>query len=276
MKKRAVADVGRRPESVVGGVSVSGVSHSYGGRMALVDVSCELPVGVTGLLGPNGAGKSTLMTLLATAVPLRNGSIRFGDIEVGAGAVERVRGLIGYLPQRFEVMELASVRRNVAYAAWAHGLGGDGLEQAVDDALALFDLADRVKSRARSLSGGMRQRLGLACALVHRPPVVILDEPTVGLDPVQRAELRRSIVDLGQHSAVLVSTHLVEDLAGVAERVLVIHQGRLRFSGSVEELRDLGQGGAEQRPDGVVESGLAGSVSSPLEAGYAAALGLAA
>lgn len=245
----------------IGGVYAADVSHSYGGRLALSGVSCELPVGVTGLLGPNGAGKSTLMKLLATAMRLRNGSIRFGEIEFDDGSIARVRGLIGYLPQRFEVMEMASVRRNVSYAAWAHGLSGDGLETAVGDALELFDLTDRAKSRARTLSGGMRQRLGLACALVHRPQVVILDEPTVGLDPVQRSELRRSIAKLGEHSVVLISTHLVEDLAAIAERVLVIHQGRLRFAGSVAELRELGEGGQA-------------SHSSPLEAGYEAALGL--
>lgn len=244
-------------------VSVAGVSHSYGKCRALSGVDLSLPVGVTGLLGPNGAGKSTLMKLLATAIGLQAGEISFGEQRLGAGRLAGVRRLIGYLPQRFELMEWASVRRNVTYAGWAHGLDGADLDTAVDVVLGLVDLSDRGDARARSLSGGMRQRLGLACALVHHPKVAVLDEPTVGLDPVQRSGLRRSIAELGAGSAVLVSTHLVEDLAGVAEQVVVINEGRVRFSGSVEQLRELGEASNSQH-------------SSALEAGYEVALGLGA
>jgi ABC-2 type transport system ATP-binding protein len=244
-------------------VSVADVSHRYGKCQALSGVSVSLPVGVTGLLGPNGAGKSTLMKILATAIGLQTGRVSFGEQKLGVGRLDVVRRLIGYLPQRFELMEWASVRRNVTYAGWAHGLDGAGLDAAVDTVLGLVDLSDRGDARARSLSGGMRQRLGLACALVHRPKVAVLDEPTVGLDPVQRSGLRKSIAELGEGSAVLVSTHLVEDLAGVAEQVIVINEGRVRFSGSVEQLRQLGEAGGSQH-------------SSVLEAGYEVALGLSA
>ncbi|MEA4945363.1 MAG: ATP-binding cassette domain-containing protein [Propionicimonas sp.] len=222
-------------------LQVSGVSHRYGRRPALHDVTLTLPVGVTGLLGPNGAGKSTLMKLLATATPLRAGEVRFGDLVLGASPVTEIRRLIGYLPQKFELMEWSSVRRNVDYAAWAHGLSGDAQRTGVDAVLEAVGLTDRSHTRARSLSGGMRQRLGLACALVHRPAVAILDEPTVGLDPVQRGELRRLIAELGEHSVVLISTHLVEDLAASAEQVVVLHEGRVRFRGSVDDLRALGE-----------------------------------
>lgn len=102
-----------------------------------------LPVGVTGLLGPNGAGKSTLMKLLATALPLQQGSIRQGDLTWGQGRISAIRGLIGYLPQRFELMGWSSVRRNVAYAAWAHGLSGSGLDKAVEAVLVTVDLVAR-------------------------------------------------------------------------------------------------------------------------------------
>lgn len=244
-------------------VTITQVSHSYGRRLALQEVSLTLPVGVTGLLGPNGAGKSTLMKLLATATGLQSGEIRFGERRLGDGPVNEIRRLIGYLPQRFELMEWSTVRRNVAYAAWAHGLAGDALDAAVDAVLTSVDLADRAGSRARSLSGGMRQRLGLACALVHRPAVAILDEPTVGLDPVQRGELRRLITDLGEHSVVLISTHLVEDLAATAEQVVVLHEGRMRFRGSVAELRALGESSTSTH-------------ASVLEAGYEASLGMLA
>jgi ABC-2 type transport system ATP-binding protein len=112
------------------------------------------------------------MKLLATALPLREGQITFGDLDLNGSSITQIRGIIGYLPQRFEVMNLSTVKRNVGYAAWAHGLSGDELDAAVANALELFDLSDRAKSQACSLSGGMRQRLGLACALVHRPSVV--------------------------------------------------------------------------------------------------------
>ena len=248
-------------KTLTGEVTLRDISHSYGRRPALQEVSLTLPIGVTGLLGPNGAGKSTLMKLLATATGLQTGEIRFGKRRLGDGPVNEIRRLIGYLPQRFELMEWSTVRRNVAYAAWAHGLAGDALDAAVDAVLGSVDLAERAGSRARSLSGGMRQRLGLACALVHRPVVAVLDEPTVGLDPVQRGELRRLITELGERSIVLISTHLVEDLAATAEQVVALHEGRVRFRGSVADLRTLGEANASNH-------------ASVLEAGYEASLGM--
>lgn len=236
-------------------LQVSGVSHSYGRRQGLAGVSMELPVGVTGLLGPNGAGKSTLMKLVATALSLHHGAIRRGDLAWSHGQDNAVRKLVGYLPQHFEVMSFASVRRNVAYAAWAHGLSGSSLDRAVDTVLASLDLTGRADDRARSLSGGMRQRLGLACAMVHRPQVLVLDEPTVGLDPVQRQALRQSMVEAGRNSVVLISTHLVEDLATVADHVVVLREGTVCFAGSLDQLRARGM----ER---------AGEHASTLEAGY--------
>lgn len=215
----------------------------------------DFPTGVTGLLGPNGAGKSTLMKLVATALPLQQGAIRYGDLPWGPGRIDDVRGLIGYLPQRFELRGWSSVRRNVAYAAWAHGLTQPKADDAVEDVLATVGLLDRAKDPARSLSGGMRQRLGLACAMVHRPQILVLDEPTVGLDPVQRQLLRRTIGEVGRNSVVLVSTHLVEDLATVADQVVVMREGTVSFAGSLDELRALGADESQQH-------------ASALEAGY--------
>jgi ABC-2 type transport system ATP-binding protein len=174
-------------------VSVRGVTHRYGRRVALADATLDLPVGVTGLLGPNGAGKSTLMKLLATAMPLQTGSVAVGDVPLVRDNLTAVRRQLGYLPQRFEVMGWSTVRRNVEYAAWAHGLPSREAGERADRALVLLGLSDRAGSRARALSGGMRQRLGLACALVHEPRVLVLDEPTVGLDPAQRRGLRDAI-----------------------------------------------------------------------------------
>jgi ABC-2 type transport system ATP-binding protein len=202
------------------------------------------------------------MKLMATALPVQAGSISYGDLVLGKSPVRDVRRLLGYLPQRFSIMGTSTVIRNVSYAAWAHGMKGKELSDAVEYVLEVFDLSDRAKSRAVSLSGGMRQRLGLACALVHTPRIAILDEPTVGLDPVQRSELRRCISRIGQRSSVLISTHLVEDLVGVAEQVLVMNEGILCFAGSVVELAQAGV--SRERAEGL---------SSGLEAGYTAVLG---
>ncbi|MDO5082797.1 MAG: ATP-binding cassette domain-containing protein [Arachnia propionica] len=221
-------------------VRLHGVSHSYGARDALHGISTTFRVGVTGLLGPNGAGKTTLMKLVATAHPLQRGEITVGDVRLGRDTVDQVRSRIGYLPQQFTVMGWASVRQNVEYAAWAHGMGKRDIPDAVADALELVGLADRAASRARSLSGGMRQRLGLACALVHRPSILILDEPTVGLDPRHRQGLRQIISQAGEHAVVIVSTHLIEDLATSAHTVVVVDQGEIKFDDSMTAFRELG------------------------------------
>jgi ABC-2 type transport system ATP-binding protein len=211
-------------------VSVRDVTHRYGRRVALADATLDLPVGVTGLLGPNGAGKSTLMKLLATAMPLQTGSVAAGDLPLVRDNLTAVRRQLGYLPSR-EAGERA------------------------DLALALLGLSDRAGSRARALSGGMRQRLGLACALVHEPRVLVLDEPTVGLDPAQRRGLRDAIAAAAERAVVLISTHLVEDLATLADQVVVMHEGTLRFVGTLDDLRALGADDAAGH-------------ASELEAGY--------
>ena len=236
-------------------VTISDLSHRYGRRSALMGATLTLPVGVTGLLGPNGAGKSTLMELLATALPIQRGTVSIGELQLGRGSVRLVRRELGYLPQRFELMGTATVRRNVEYAAWAHGLASKDVRVASERALADLGLSDRAGSRARSLSGGMRQRLGLACALVHRPRVLILDEPTVGLDPEQRLRLRDAIAAAARDAVVLISTHLVEDLATLADQVVVLHAGRMPFIGTLATLRSLGSETAEGH-------------ASALEAGY--------
>ncbi len=240
-------------------VAIQGLTHRYGRQLALDHVDLDLPTGVTGLLGPNGAGKTTLLKLIATAMPVRGGTLSIDGVSVGATTLRTVRRRLGYLPQRFEVMGQATVSHNVAYAAWAHGMTRVEIPEAVGRALALVDLTDRADVHARSLSGGMRQRLGLACATVHRPQLLVLDEPTVGLDPVQRSQLRESIAGAAEDAVVVVSTHLVEDLTHTADRIVILHEGRLRFVGSPGELSRLGEPLAKRH-------------ASPLEAGYHAVL----
>ncbi len=227
-------------ESKQGGepdLRIRDVSHAFGGTAALVDVNLSLSSGVIGLLGPNGAGKSTLMNIASTALPPQQGEVSIAghNVEDSAGR-ERARRLLGYLPQRFSVMNWASLRRNVTYAAWAQGIAPAECEARAEAALAVVGLDALADRRARTLSGGQRQRLGIACAIAHEPQVLLLDEPTVGLDPVQRCEIRDHLQLIGSGRTVLISTHIVEDLDRIADRILVLNHGRVIFDGGRDQL----------------------------------------
>lgn len=239
-------------------VEADRLGYVFRGRSALTDVSFALPKGVTGLLGPNGAGKSTLMSLIATVRRPQTGSLKVMGVDP-ASELGLVRRQLGYLPQRFDVLRSSTVLRNVEYAAWARGLSVAQAKEAAEESLEQVDLAAERTTLAGRLSGGMRQRLGIACAVVHRPAVILLDEPTVGLDPVQRVGVRHLIRNLAKDATVLVSTHLLEDLTGLTSAVLVLSEGRVKFQGSLSEMEAL----SAAAPEGL----------SAAEAGYAAVLG---
>ncbi|MDR2564741.1 MAG: ATP-binding cassette domain-containing protein [Bifidobacteriaceae bacterium] len=247
------------PAKDTGSTFVDGVSFAYGKRKVFSDLSLRLSGGVTGLLGPNGAGKTTLLNLLATVQKPAAGQIVVaGHDTATAEGLKAARKALGFLPQRFEVMGMSSAADNVAYAAWAHGVPESGCAAAAADALAVVGLADRAKDRARALSGGMRQRLGIACAIAHRPAVLLLDEPTVGLDPDQRVATRRYLESVARTAPVLMSTHMVDDLAMIASNVAVLAGGRIRFSGTLDEFEVVGR--SSERA--------AGRFASPLEVSY--------
>ncbi|MFV2011270.1 MULTISPECIES: ATP-binding cassette domain-containing protein [unclassified Micromonospora] len=199
-------------------------------------MSLTLESGVTALLGPNGAGKTTLLRTLATIMPPQYGSLRIGGVEVvDERSARRIRDDIGYLPQAFGFDPQMSVSDFVTYAAWMRGVPPSRRRGAVDEALEMVDLVDRRRDKMRKLSGGMRQRAGIAWAVVGRPGVVLLDEPTVGLDPRQRLQFRKIISGLAD-AVVVLSTHLIDDVAAIADRVVVMHGGVARFDGSIAEL----------------------------------------
>lgn len=190
-------------------------------------LSLDLRPGVTCLVGANGAGKTTLFRIITGLEGAGGGSVDLG----GDG--------LGYLPQDPILPQRASATQFLEYVGWLQKVPRGALATAIEEVLAQVGLADKAKEPVRALSGGMQRRLGIAQALLHRPGVVLLDEPTVGLDPLQRASLRTTIGGLGSESAVLVSTHLVEDVRGMADRVLVLRAGQLIFDGSVDELEAL-------------------------------------
>ncbi|MBW4717118.1 ATP-binding cassette domain-containing protein [Saccharothrix obliqua] len=212
-------------------VAFEDVSYSYRRKPVLTGLNWAVPAGITGLVGPNGAGKSTVLALLVGLREPRSGRITVADTRGGAGGRR-----VGYLPQRFSLVPSMRVRDTVAYAAWLNGLDRTAAGAAADRALALVDLVDRADAPVRTLSGGLRQRAGIAAAVAHEPEIVVLDEPTVGLDPGQRVRLRRVVERIGETRTVVLATHLVEDVANLCSTVSVLDEGELRFHGPLTEL----------------------------------------
>lgn len=211
------------------------VGYRYGSHIALSDINVEFESGVTGLLGPNGAGKSTLLSILATLRRPSHGVVTLSGRPLHRQG-DKLRRSIGYLPQRFDLMRWSTSLRNVAYAAWAQGISRSDCVKAAAAALEVVDLAKYASRRVSALSGGQQQRLGIACAIAHCPSVVLLDEPTVGLDPAQRVQIRNYLARIGESAIVVLSTHIVEDLALLASNVVVLDDSRVAFSGSVASM----------------------------------------
>ncbi|WP_340376796.1 ABC transporter ATP-binding protein [Streptomyces sp. SS7] len=228
-------------------------------RMAVDGLDLSLGTGVHGLLGPNGAGKTTLIRTLATVLrPTEGGLELLGESVGGTGDVRALRRRIGYLPQEFGYYKRFTVREFVEYMAWLKEVPGADIPAAVQRAVERVGLADRADDRMRTLSGGMVRRVGIAQALVNDPAILLLDEPTVGLDPAQRLRFRELLQQLGTDTCVLVSTHLVEDVAAACTDVVLFAEGRLVFQGTPDDL--AAAGGPEDVGD------------SPLERGYSALL----
>ncbi|MFI9297569.1 ATP-binding cassette domain-containing protein [Streptomyces gardneri] len=210
------------------------VTKDHGGSFRLGPVSLEITSGVTCLVGPNGAGKSTFFRLAAGLEKPTSGTLA---LEGGGPS----KASIGYLPQDPELPRGATCEEFLHYVAWVHKVPGAKRATAVSEALALTNLTDRRTAKARTLSGGMARRLGIAQALIHDPALILLDEPTVGLDPRQRIALRETVAKAALGRIVIVSTHLVEDIRGLADRVIVLSAGSVVFDGDVPALEEHAQ-----------------------------------
>jgi len=225
-------------------ISLRGVGRSFGATQALADVDLDLEAGVIGLLGPNGAGKTTLLRLLATALPPSRGKVRVlgRDVEVLAERTE-IRRRLGYLPQEVGFPRGFTAFAFVDYIAllkeWADPAARHAEVRRVLDQVGLSDATTK---RIRAMSGGQRRRVALAQALLGSPPVLILDEPTTGVDPEQRVTLRTVLAELARTSIVVLSTHQTEDVAALCERVVVLDRGRVRYDGAVTDLVDRAAG----------------------------------
>jgi ABC-2 type transport system ATP-binding protein len=219
-------------------VGVEGLSRRYGAIRALDEVDLTLERGITGLLGPNGAGKTTLLSILATVNEPDAGRVSVFELNPRDRA-ERVeiRRRLGYLPQELGYHRHFTVAAFLDYVAILKEIT-DRRRRAEEVArvLAVTGLEARARTRIRALSGGMRQRLGIAQALLGNPDLLILDEPTAGLDPEQRLRFRELLSDLPGDPVILLSTHQADDIAAICPKVIVLLQGRVRFAGTPAEL----------------------------------------
>ncbi len=222
-------------------IRVENLEKSYVDVRALDGVSFDVPQGqVVGLLGPNGAGKTTAMRILTGFVAPSGGSAYIDGIDVQDDPMACQRR-IGYLPEGNPLYTDLRVREVLRFAADMHGLRGEARRRAIDEAVEQVGLAGLEHRTIGTFSKGYRQRVGLAQALLHRPPVLILDEPTSGLDPNQQEDMRDLIRRLGQERTVVLSTHILSEVEAVCQRALIIAKGRLVADGTIDEVLAMGR-----------------------------------
>jgi ABC-type multidrug transport system ATPase subunit len=218
-------------------LELADVSHVYpNGTRALDHVTLSIPRGMYGLLGPNGAGKSTLMRNVATLQTPTEGSIRFGDIDVVAEP-EKLRRTLGYLPQDFGVYPRVSAYDMLDHMAVLKGIASaSDRKQTVESLLHQVNLWNVRKKALAGFSGGMRQRFGIAQALIGNPELIIVDEPTAGLDPEERNRFLNLLAEIGENVVVILSTHIVEDVSDLCPRMAVLAGGRIQLEGAPLDL----------------------------------------
>jgi ABC-2 type transport system ATP-binding protein len=240
-------------------IELADLTRRFGRNQAVAGVDLEAGPGVFGLLGPNGAGKTTLLRMMATVIPPTSGSLRLLGRSPGLFDERReIRRRLGYLPQSLGYYPGFTVVEFVEYFALLKDMPPAGVPRAVATAIERVDLGDKARAKLRTLSGGMLRRVGIAQAIVNDPELLLLDEPTAGLDPEQRVTFRELLREMGQRATVVVSTHLVEDVGAACSEVALMDRGKIVFLGTPEELRDRGESN--------------GVGDSPLERGYSAVL----
>ncbi len=217
-------------------LTIDHVSKRYrANTLALQDFSLELGSGILGLLGPNGAGKTTLMSILATITKPTSGSIRWNGTDLAADP-NAIRNVLGYLPQDFGVYPNLNAVEFLEYLAAVKGLDTSASRRRIDELLDLVNLTDVRKRPLGGYSGGMRQRIGIAQALLNDPKLLIVDEPTAGLDPEERVRFRNLLSDLSGDRIVILSTHIVSDVEATATDIALISQGKLVAHAAPEDL----------------------------------------
>jgi ABC-type multidrug transport system ATPase subunit len=217
-------------------LTIQNLSKQYRrGFFGLCEFDLEVGPGVIGLLGPNGAGKSTLMRMLATITQPTEGTIQWDGVDI-VKSPDTLRAVLGYLPQDFGIYPNLSALEFLQYMAAVKGLDGRSTRRRIDELLVLVNLAEAAKHLLGTYSGGMKQRVGIAQALLNDPQLLIVDEPTVGLDPEERVRFRNLLSDLSGERIVLLSTHIVSDVEATAKEIVLIHKGRKLQHAAPEKL----------------------------------------
>ena len=245
-------------------ISVKGITKRYGSQLAVNDVSFEIPGGqIVGFIGPNGAGKSTTMKIITGTLPPDKGSV----LIKGLPALEHqneIRRMIGYLPEHNPLYLEMYIREYLQYVAGLYQLKGKNRTGKVEDVIEKTGLGPEIGKTIGKLSKGYRQRVGLAQAMIHEPDILILDEPTTGLDPNQLSEIRNLISNIGREKTVLLSTHILQEVEAICDRVIIIDHGRIVADESAENLTTAGSGQVqtihveiEENSDPAVWEGLA-------------------
>ncbi|MEG0842960.1 MAG: ABC transporter ATP-binding protein [Romboutsia sp.] len=216
------------------------VSKFYGKKQALNNINLEIEKGMFGLLGRNGAGKTTLMKSIATLLSVSSGNIIVCGINVNEAS--KIREMIGYLPQDFSMYSNMSVYEAMDYLGVLSGLDKKTRKERIPSLLSKVNLNNNMKTKVKAMSGGMRRRLGIAQAILHNPKVLIVDEPTAGLDPEERVRFRNLLSEIAEERIVILSTHIVGDIESTCENIAVMDEGKIIFKGTVTELLDKANG----------------------------------
>ncbi|MHA7965866.1 ABC transporter ATP-binding protein [Paenibacillus sp. CAU 1782] len=218
-------------------IQIKDAVKRYGSLLSVDHLNLDIHEGeIFGLLGPNGAGKSTTIHMLSGLLPIDKGDITVQGVSVASDPL-KVKGMLGLVPQDLAIYEELTAIENVTFFARLYGLKGKLLQERVKEALAFVGLSDRSKDKPGSFSGGMKRRLNIACAITHRPKVIIMDEPTVGIDPQSRNHILESVKELNRlGSTIIYTSHYMEEVEAIGTRVGVIDKGRLIACGTKAEL----------------------------------------
>ena len=222
-------------------LTIDHVSKAYKDKTAVDDVSITITTGIWGLLGANGAGKTTLMRMVANILRPTNGEIRFDGVSINT-LDEKYREIFGYLPQEFGFYPEFTVRDYLEYIAALKGLTREETRKKINELLERMSLTDVKNKKIKKLSGGMKRRVGIAQALLNEPKVLILDEPTAGLDPGERIRLRKLLSEIAKDRIILISTHIVPDVEYIASKQAIMKDGKIIAVGTTEELVEKMEG----------------------------------
>lgn len=223
-------------------VVVSNLTRKYGTQLAVNNISFDIEKGeIVGFIGPNGAGKSTTMKMITGTLPPDQGSINIQGLPV-ADHLKEVRHLLGYLPENNPLYPEMYIREYLQYVAGLYSIKGKEAKERIEEIIGLTGLEKEIHKKIGALSKGYRQRVGLAQALIHDPEILILDEPTTGLDPNQLAEIRQLISSIGRKKTVMLSTHILQEVEAICDRVIIINNGSIVADRLASELREESKG----------------------------------